>query len=329
MNRRNEVTVGLVVIAGILTVVFGTIWMRGLRLGHEEVTVRARFSEVGQLLTGSSVKFRGVPIGRVENIALEAGGDAVIVTMSVSGDVRLPADRVVILAPESLFGDWQAEVVSRSQFRFYDYAESRDPNVLAGYALPDMSRLTAVADQIARNLATISDRFEIAFTEETARNIREAIENIQEVSQQLTGLVGSQQVAIEEVARNLEQTSEAAGQAALTMQRAFAEVEQAIGGGRLTGIVQNVERATASTDTLAGQLAMASRDLRATAARADTTFSRIGGIASAMERGEGTLGLLLRDTALYYNLLGMNVELQALLSDIRQNPRRYINLRIF
>jgi phospholipid/cholesterol/gamma-HCH transport system substrate-binding protein len=329
MNRRNEVTVGLVVIAGILTVVFGTIWMRGLRLGHEEVTVRARFSEVGQLLTGSSVKFRGVPIGRVENIALEAGGDAVIVTMSVSGDVRLPEDRVVILAPESLFGDWQAEVVSRSQFRFYDYAESRDPNVLAGYALPDMSRLTAVADQIARNLATISDRFEIAFTEETARNIREAIENIQEVSQQLTGLVGSQQVAIEEVARNLEQTSEAAGQAALTMQRAFAEVEQAIGGGRLTGIVQNVERATASTDTLAGQLAMASRDLRATAARADTTFSRIGGIASAMERGEGTLGLLLRDTALYYNLLGMNVELQALLSDIRQNPRRYINLRIF
>jgi phospholipid/cholesterol/gamma-HCH transport system substrate-binding protein len=329
MTRRNEVTVGLVVIAGILTVVFGTIWMRGLRLGHEEVTVRARFSEVGQLLTGSSVKFRGVPIGRVENIALEAGGDAVIVTMSVSGDVRLPEDRVVILAPESLFGDWQAEVVSRSQFRFYDYAESRDPNVLAGYALPDMSRLTAVADQIARNLATISDRFEIAFTEETARNIREAIENIQEVSQQLTGLVGSQQVAIEEVARNLEQTSEAAGQAALTMQRAFAEVEQAIGGGRLTGIVQNVERATASTDTLAGQLAMASRDLRATAARADTTFSRIGGIASAMERGEGTLGLLLRDTALYYNLLGMNVELQALLSDIRQNPRRYINLRIF
>jgi phospholipid/cholesterol/gamma-HCH transport system substrate-binding protein len=329
MTRRNEVVVGLVVIGGILLVIFGTIWMRGLRLGHEEVTVQARFNEVGQLLTGSSVKFRGVPIGRVESIDLEASGAAVIVTMSVSGNVRLPDDRVVILAPESMFGDWQAEIVSRSQFRYYDYAETRDPSVLPGYALPDMSRLTAVADQIARNMATISERFEIAFTEETAMNIREAIENIQEVSEQLTGLVGSQQVAIEEVARNLEQTSEAAGQAALTMQRAFAEVETAIGGGRLTGIVQNVERATARTDTLAGVLVAASQDLRATAARADTTFSHIGGIASAMERGEGTLGLLLRDTALYHNLVGMNAEVQALLSDIRQNPRRYINLRIF
>lgn len=329
MTRRNEAAVGLVVIAGILVIVFGTIWMRGLRLGHEEVTVRARFHEVGQLLTGSSVKFRGVPIGRVENIALEAGGAAVIVTMSVSGDVQLPADRVVVVAPESLFGDWQAEIVSRSQFRHYAYAETGDPNVLPGYALPDMSRLTAVADQIAGNLATISERFEIAFTEETAHNIREAIENIQEVSEQLTGLVGSQQAAIEEVARNLEQTSEAAGQAALTMQRAFAEIEDAIGGGRLTGIFQNVERATARTDTLAAELAVASRDLRATAARADTTFRHLGGIASAVERGEGTLGMLLRDTALYHNLVEMNVEMQALLRDVRENPRRYINLRIF
>jgi phospholipid/cholesterol/gamma-HCH transport system substrate-binding protein len=329
VTRRNEVVVGVVVIAGILLIVFGTLWLRGIALGREEVGVQARFREVGQLLTGSSVKFRGVPIGRVDAITLEPGGDAVIVTMSISGDVRLPADRVVVLAPESMFGDWQAEIVSRAQFPFYDYAQSLDPNVLPGYALPDMSRLTAVADQIARNLATISDRFELAFTEETALNIREAIENIQEVSEQLTGLVSSQQVAIEEVARNLEQTSEAAGQAALTMQRAFAEVEQAVAGGRLTSIVQNVERATARSDSLIAILVSASHDLRATAIRADSTFQQVSGIASAVERGEGTLGRLLRDTALYVNLVETNVEVQALLSDIRRNPRRYINLTIF
>jgi phospholipid/cholesterol/gamma-HCH transport system substrate-binding protein len=329
VTRRNEVVVGVVVIAGILLIVFGTLWLRGVALGREEVDVQARFREVGQLLTGSSVKFRGVPIGRVDAIALEPGGDAVIVTMSISGDVRLPADRVVVLAPESMFGDWQAEIVSRAQFPFYEYAQSLDPNMLPGYALPDMSRLTAVADQIARNLATISDRFELAFTEETALNISEAIENIQQVSEQLTGLVSSQQVAIEEVARNLEQTSEAAGQAALTMQRAFAEIEQAVAGGRLTSIVQNVERATARSDSLIAILVSASHDLRATAIRADSTFQQVSGIASAVERGEGTLGRLLRDTALYVNLVETNVEVQALLSDIRRNPRRYINLTIF
>jgi phospholipid/cholesterol/gamma-HCH transport system substrate-binding protein len=329
MTRRNEVVVGLVVIAGIMLIVFGTMWLRGLRLGQEERTLRARFTEVGQLLTGSSVKYRGVPIGRVERIELEPGGDAVVVTMTVSSDVRLPGDPVVILAPESMFGDWQAEVVSRRQFPYYDYAVSLSPNVVPGYALPDMSRLTAVADQIGRNIATISDRFEVAFTQETADNIREAIENIQEVSAQLTGLVSSQQVAIDEVARNLEQTSEAAGQAALTMQRAFAEVEAAIAGGRLTGIMQNVERTSARTDSLVALLVLASQDMRNTAARADSTFRQVSGIAAAVERGEGTLGLLLRDTALYVNLVETNIEVQALLADIRRNPRRYINLTIF
>jgi phospholipid/cholesterol/gamma-HCH transport system substrate-binding protein len=329
MTRRNEVIVGLVVIAGIALLVFGTMWLQGIRLGAEEQVVQARFREVGQLLNGSAVKFRGVPIGRVRSIELERTGAAVIVTMSIDGEVRLPEDPVVILAPESMFGDWQAEIAPRATFPHYQYAEAPDPAVLPGYSLPDMSRLTAVADEIARNMASISARFELAFTDQTAINIREAIENIQEVSEQLAGLVSKQQVAIEEVAANLESTSEAAGRAAATMERAFAEVETAIGGGRLTGIMQNVERTSARTDSLTALLVAASHDLRATARTADSAFRQVGGIAAAVERGEGTLGRLLQDTSLYVSLVETNLEVQTLLRDIRRNPRRYINLTIF
>jgi phospholipid/cholesterol/gamma-HCH transport system substrate-binding protein len=329
VTRRNEVVVGVVVLAGVLLAVFGTIWMQGLNLGREQRPVQARFREVGQLLTGSNVKFRGVPIGRVESIELEPGGGGVIVTMSVDGDVRLPEDPVVILAPESLFGDWQAEIAPRSLYPGYRYAEAPDPAVLPGYALPDMVRLTAVADQIASNLATISTRFEEAFTTETANNIRLAIENIQEVSEQLTGLVGKQQLAMAEVARDLERTSEAAGQAAIAVQRAFSQIDTAIGGGALQRIVSSMERTTGRTDSLVSVLLATTRDLRITATTADTALRNVGQIAAAVRRGEGTLGKLLRDTTLYMSLVETNVEVQALLRDIRRNPRRYINLRVF
>ena len=329
MTRRNEVVVGLVVLGGVLLAIFGTIWLQGLNLGREKQSVKARFSEVGQLLTGSNVKFRGVPIGRVESIELERGGGGVLVTMTVAGDVRLPEDPVVILAPESLFGDWQAEIAPRSLYPGYRYAESPDPAVLPGYSLPDMVRLTAVADQIATNLATISTRFEEAFTTETAENIRLAIENIQEVSAQLTGLVGKQQLAMAEVARDLERTSEAAGQAAIAVHRAFAEIETAIGGGALQTIVRNMERTTGRTDSLVSVLLATTRALRITAVTADTALRNVGQIAAAVQRGEGTLGKLLRDTTLYMSLVETNVEMQALLRDIRRNPRRYINLRVF
>jgi phospholipid/cholesterol/gamma-HCH transport system substrate-binding protein len=329
MTRRNEVVVGVVVILGIVLIVFGTIWLQGLKIGREERDIQARFREVGQLLPGSTVKFRGVPIGRVEGIELEESGGAVIVTMTVNAEISLPQDAAVILAPESLFGDWQAEVVARTMFPHYEYAEALDGETLPGYSLPDMSRLTAVADEIASNLATISRRVELALTEETAYNVREAIENIQRASSELATLVSSQQAAIEEVAENLERTSEAAGQAAVTLQRAFAEVENAIAGGKLLNIVSNVERSAARTDTLVSLLVETSRQLNTTAASADSTFRQVSGIASGIERGEGSLGRLLRDTTLYMNLVETNVEVQTLLRDIRRNPRRYINLTIF
>jgi phospholipid/cholesterol/gamma-HCH transport system substrate-binding protein len=329
MKGRNEVAVGAVVILAIVLLVFGTIWMQGRRPGREEIEVRARFREVGQLQDGNAVKVRGVPIGRVEAIELEATGGGVIVTMSVKSDVQLPEDPVVVLAPASMFGDWQAEIFPRSAFEQYDYAEAPDPAVLPGATLPDISRLTAVADQIARNMAVLSERFQVAFTEETATNIKRAIDNIQEVSAQLTQLVSRQQRAIDGVSGDLQQTAEALGEAVGTINRTFSQVERAISGDRLVNIVVTAERASLQIDSLTSELLRTSRTLRTTAATADTVMRSVGSVAGTLARGEGTLGLMLRDTVLYWKLVESNAELQALLKDLRTNPRRYINVRVF
>jgi phospholipid/cholesterol/gamma-HCH transport system substrate-binding protein len=327
--RRNDVLVGAVVVLGIVLVVAGTIWLKGARLGQEDRDIQARFTEVGQLLPGNAVKLRGVNIGEVETIELEPGARAVIITLRINAEIPLPEDPVVLLSPESFFGDWQAEIFPRRSYPLYNYAEAPDPSILPGYSLPDISRLTAVADRIAQNMAILSDRVETAFTEETALNIREAIENINQVSEELTGLVSGQQRAIQEVADNLQETTQALGQAAETVNRAFAQIETAISGDRLVSIVGNVERATAQTDSLARELLSMSRDLKVAAASADTTFAAINDIALRVQRGEGTIGKLLADTMLYYGLRESTIELQNLLRDIRENPRKYITIRVF
>jgi len=326
---RSEVVVGSVVLLGLAVVIFGTLWLQGLRFGSEETLIRARFLEVGQVLKGNAVRLRGVPIGRVESIDLEERGTGVIVTMSIDAEVRLPEDPVVLLSPESMFGDWQAQIFPRSAFPQYAYAEAPDPQVLPGYSLPDISRLTAVADQIATNLAQLTDRFEIAFTEETAANVREAIENIQRVSGQLTGLIERQQKNADEVAAELQTTSESLGQAAEAARRAFVQLEAAVGDGKLAGIVSNVQRTTAQADTLAAALLVASRQIQTTAVSADSALRAVGNIAARIERGEGTLGRLVGDTTLYFRMTETSTELERLMRDFRANPRKYINLTIF
>lgn len=329
MKARNEVLVGTVVILAIALVVFGTIWMQGRGLGREEVLMHARFREVGQLMNGNSVKVSGVPIGRVTSIDLDPAAIGVIVTMRVKADVRLPEDPVALLSPESMFGDWQAEIVARGDFTEYTFAESPDPAVLPGATLPDISRLTAVADRIAQNMATLSDRFELAFTEETAANVRRAIDNIQRVSEQLTEMVSSQQQAVEGVASDLQRTAEALGQAVETINRTFAQVERAISGDKLVNIVASAERASQKIDSLTVELARTSRELGAAAGSADATLKSVGAVADALLEGQGSLGLMLRDSAMYWRIVESNAEIQALLKDLRANPRKYINLRIF
>jgi phospholipid/cholesterol/gamma-HCH transport system substrate-binding protein len=329
MSVTSEVKVGVVVMAGIVLVVLGTLWLQEWSFGREEQEVRAWFREVGQLQKGNAVKLRGVPIGQVDDIVLDQRSTGVIIHMTVGGDVILPEDPVVLLAPESLFGDWQAEIFPRTRFPFYSYAISPEPGVLPGYSLPDMSRLTAVADRIAENLAVITDRIDIAFTDETALNIKEAIDNIQEVTAQLTGIMEAQEQTVVGVAAGLETTTATLAEAARTANRAFAQIEAAIAGGELTNIMDNVERMSAQMDTLSRNLTVMSEDLGSTVASADSSFQSLSAVLGTLERGEGTLGLLLQDTALYDEIIVTTHLVQDLLQDFQRNPRKYIHLRVF
>ena len=326
---RNELRVGLVIIAGIAVIVFGTLWMHDWSFGQENRDVEAWFREVGQLQSGNAVKLRGVPIGEVRRIVLDRRSTGVVVHLNIGADVVLPEDPVVILSPESLFGDWQAEIYPRSRFPFYDYAVSPEPGVMPGYSLPDISRLTAVGDRIAENLAVITDRVDIAFTEETARNVRDAIDNIQQVTARLTSLVEAQEETVEGLAEGLEVTTATFREAVETANRAFVQIEAAIAQGELANIVENVEAVTAKMDSVTEALGVVSRDLGGAVASADSSFESLNAIMGSLERGEGTLGQLLQDTALYSELVLTSTLVQDLLLDFQRNPRKYINLRIF
>jgi phospholipid/cholesterol/gamma-HCH transport system substrate-binding protein len=178
-------------------------------------------------------------------------------------------------------------------------------------------------------MAVLSDRVELAFTEETALKVRRSVENILAVSEQITSLVSQQQGAIEDVSTELRETMRSVGSAASAVSDALAQVETAVGEDRLVRIVENVEATAGRTAALADTLLHMSRDMRQAAAGADSTLRTVGRIAMRIDRGEGTLGRLLVDTTLFVSLRESNLELQALLRDIRQNPRKYISIRIW
>ena len=336
MKRRKELWAGLVVLVGINVAVFGTLWLQGRTFGSSETEVHVLLRDVGQLSEGSSVTFRGVNIGRVGDISVEGGGAAVRVQLLLEGDVILEDDAVVVIAPASMFGDWQAEIVTRSRYPLYDYyeipADARLPEgvrVLGGYVLPGLSRLSVVADEVAQNLASLTDRFDRVFGDETANQIAQAITNIEEFTATLQELVDEQAIQVRGIADDVRTSTSEIATALETARGSLERIDALLASGDLDSILVNTRVFTAELSGVSGEIAAASQSLSGTLTLADSTFLALNRITTRIERAEGSLGRLVSDTVVASRTESLLEELNLLLEDIRANPRKYVRLSIF
>lgn len=332
-----ELVVGSVIIAAVLVVAVGTLWMQGTRFGQERTPVEVLVGEAGQLAEGNAVKLRGVPIGRVVSVKVEPGGNLVRVGLEIDGEFKIadPRSVAVVIAPESLFGDWQAEIVPLDSTRVFPFlpvpaAEmGRDTIVLGGYAIPDISRLTAAADEISQNLRRLTDRFDRAFTEETADQIRQAITDITGVSTDIKALIGQQAATFQavsgDVAAAANEISQASTQARVTLQR----VDGIINRGEIDSVLAGVRRTSTSVDRVAAKIDRSTDGLVGTMARADSAFSSVNRLTARIESGQGSLGRLIVDSTLAIRAENAMAQLDSLLADVKRNPRRYVRLSIF
>jgi phospholipid/cholesterol/gamma-HCH transport system substrate-binding protein len=81
----------------------------GADTGDHPYTVKVHFLDVLDLVPQSGVRVRDVPVGRVTDIALGKDWTAVV-TLSVNGDVRLPANAAAMIQQSSLLGEKYVEL---------------------------------------------------------------------------------------------------------------------------------------------------------------------------------------------------------------------------
>ena len=335
MSRGRELLVGFVIIVAVAVGVGGALWLKGTNWGQQAVPVEVLFTDVAQLAPGNVVKFRGVQVGRVSGVSVEPSGQAVRVTLNLTEEIPLPADAVVLLAPESFFGDWQAEIVRRGRYPHFAFVdvppgETREGvRVLGGYALPELSRLSASAELISDNLAQLTERFEVAFNDETAQNLAKAIDNYSAVSEDLRALVDQQAEVIVSVTTSADSALNEIEAASRVARRSFERIERLLTDPQVDSILSNVQEGTGSLQTIAADLSAAAADLDRTLAQADSALVRINRISSRVEAGEGVLGRLLVDSTLAVRAEGVLEQLDFLLRDLRENPKRYVRLSIF
>ena len=90
--------------------------------------------------------------------------------------------------------------------------------------------------------------------------------------------------------------------------------------GRLENMVTKIERGEGTVGKFIND------DKIYTDAR--DTIERLNLIVARMEKGEGTMGMILKDGRLYNNANNLSAEVTKLLYDFRQNPRKYLSVKV-
>jgi phospholipid/cholesterol/gamma-HCH transport system substrate-binding protein len=323
MKRANDFAVGLTMLIGTAIIVFATLWVKQADFGRQSATVTARFRDVGGAKIGTPVVIRGVRAGRIE--ALELSDSAFVLTrMALDPDVGLPVDPVVVLNESSLFGEWQATITSRDAIaRDADVVRqvsetSRGGDVLPGATLPDIARLTAVAE-----------RFQLAFDEQAARELRSSVRSFAELSKTLAQTVREQSNNLTTMSADVRGGVQSMVRSAELLKAVSERVDSSTSRGEVRQIVQDAGEAARQLRETSSRLLVISDQLARSQGKLESFLSTSDSIARKIQSGQGSLGMLINDPTLYRSADSLLRQLNVLLADVQRNPRRYINLRIF
>jgi len=286
-----EVRVGVFVILGILGV------LGVLFLLTDPGTFRGRYNlatsveNAGGVRSGDPVQMRGVNIGRVRSFDLV--NERVEITLEINGQWRIPQDSRARLAGAGLLGGRTVEILPGTSSEMLPAGA-----VIPGEATADLSDLASV---IGEDVEDLFARMRMLMADTTIAAVQGTAAEARELVRSLSGVVAEQRAELA---------------AALSSVRRSAE------GVEEVATSEELRRAVARADSTM-------QVLQATSERLDQVTTSLGVVVGRMERGEGTLGLLSTDEALYRNLTSASASLEALLEDVRENPSRYIRLRIF
>lgn len=334
-TRSNDWIVGLTIVLTMVGIVAATLFLQQAELGRRREGVTARFRDIGSLQVGNAVVIRGVTAGRVKQIALAPKG-WVLVEMELDETTALPTDPVVLLQASSLFGEWQAMItprtavpVNRDVVAQVEDATDAPSGSLPGAVLPDIAQLTTVAGGIAGNVASVAERVRTAFSDTAARELRASIRNFSVLSSDLARAVRAQSQNLDSLALTARVGLADIAASSAALRRTMQRVDTATASGALTDILaesraasHNLRDATDRLQRLTQALQSSEANLRGAIGKADTLLGRI-------ERGQGSVGLLINDPGLYRNADSLLVELRALMADVRKDPKRYFSVRVF
>lgn len=302
IKRTRELKIGIVVIVVITVFIWGFNYLKGHNIfnGAQEVFY-TKYANVQGLNTASVVTVNGFEVGRVVDISFdpEKRGE-LIVTFTLEKAFKFGKNSIAKIYSASLMGGKSLAIIPD-----YESELAVSGDVLKGEIESDIfssvgeklnplqSKLESViahVDSVMVNVNQIIDK-------ESQAHIKDIIKNLSLMSANLEQLTKNTDVLIVSNTQSLQKS------------------------------MVNIENATGNFSKISDTIVNA--NIGGLIAKMDSTLQNLESISTTINKGDGTVGKLVNDPAVYDNLEKTTKELGELLEDLKLNPKRYVHFSLF
>ncbi len=276
----------------------------------------AVYEKIGTLAPSNSVKINGLKIGIVREVSfLNDKGNRILVKFHIqNNDVLIPENTVAKITTDLL---GSASVI-------FELGDHRDHPAQNGDTLiseidkdlqskvdEQIAPLKIKTEQLISEIDSVVKIVQVIFNEDARENLRSSFTsikrsfgNFEKTSLKIDTLIGNQSHKISNIF------------------------------SKISSIVDNLE---ASNDDLTNMLgnfsnvsdSLAAANITQTIQKAENAMASVTEIVDKINRGEGSLGLLINNDSLYYNINDASYNLEVLLDDYKRNPHRYLHFSVF
>ena len=315
LKFSKESKVGIIILAAIAIFYFGINYLQGINLFSPSKNYFAKFNNADMLLTSAPVTLSGLQVGVVEDIFFKEGNtNLVIVKIRIhDNDLKIPQGTIAHIKSD-LLGVRTVYLEMGSSANLLNRGDTLSGKLDSAFTDKLSSTMLPMKGKVESLIVSIDSVLMIVrgvFNKKTQNglvssfeSINRTILNLENSSEQMNELIGSEKTKISELTDNLKSITQ--------------NIRK--NNDKLSNIFSNVDKITDD---------VAKSNVKQTMVSLEKSVSSIQSITEKIEKGEGTVGSLVGDKSLFNNLQKSVSSLNSLLEDMKANPERYITISVF
>ncbi len=304
---KTEIKVGLVGLGILILLFFGIKFLKGIDIFNKEVSYHVLYKDVSGMHESNYIYLNGMKVGYIKDIkAMDNRAENFLVTISISSKVNMTKDSKIVLFNADMLGS-KALRLELGHGELLHKGDTITGEIEVGM----LDKLGTAITPMAENLDSILSATKSILNQQNRDNIQRTLANLEstsrklnDISQQFDGLIDSEKNKIKNIIANTESIT----------------TNLKDNNERLSNIISRIDQIT---DTVA------QANIGSTLSETSRTIERLNKVLGIIENGKGNLGLLINDEGLYRNLNESARKLDALIEDIKANPKKYVKISVF